>query len=69
MGMRSLPVMRCRCKLQLYVTGGGSAVEFLLVNTNGGGKWTFPKGAPETSLSHSQAAEREAGKKPVPRAD
>jgi len=38
----------------------GSAVEFLLVNTNGGGKWTFPKGAPAASLSHSQAAEREA---------
>jgi 8-oxo-dGTP pyrophosphatase MutT (NUDIX family) len=38
----------------------GSSVEFLLVNTNGGGKWTFPKGAPEASMSHSQAAEREA---------
>ena len=36
------------------------AVEFLLVNTNGGSKWTFPKGAPEPRLSHSQAAEREA---------
>jgi ADP-ribose pyrophosphatase YjhB (NUDIX family) len=30
------------------------------VNTNGGGKWTFPKGDPESSLSHGQAAEREA---------
>ena len=38
----------------------GPSVEFLLVNTNGGGKWTFPKGDPEPSLSHSQAAEREA---------
>lgn len=38
----------------------GSAVEFLLVNTNGGGKWTFPKGDPDPRLSHSQAAEREA---------
>ena len=38
----------------------GSAIEFLLVNTNGGVKWTFPKGAPERSRSHSQAAEREA---------
>jgi 8-oxo-dGTP pyrophosphatase MutT (NUDIX family) len=38
----------------------GPLVEFLLVNTNGGGKWTFPKGEPESSLSHSQAAEREA---------
>lgn len=34
--------------------------EFLLVNTNGGSKWTFPKGAPDNHLSHSQAAEREA---------
>ena len=37
-----------------------SHIEFLLVNTNGGGKWTFPKGAPDDHLSHSQAAEREA---------
>ena len=35
-------------------------VEFLLVNTNGGNKWTFPKGSPDAQLSHSQAAEREA---------
>ena len=38
----------------------GPGVEFLLVHTNGGNKWTFPKGSPETHLSHSQAAEREA---------
>jgi 8-oxo-dGTP pyrophosphatase MutT (NUDIX family) len=38
----------------------GNAVEFLLVNTNGGNKWTFPKGSPDARLSHSQAAEREA---------
>ena len=38
----------------------GDAIEFLLVNTNGGNKWTFPKGAPERTLSHSQAAEQEA---------
>ena len=37
-----------------------SHAEFLLVNTNGGHKWTFPKGAPDNHLSHSQAAEREA---------
>jgi len=36
------------------------SVEFLLVNTNGGAKWTFPKGAPERFMSHSQAAAREA---------
>lgn len=38
----------------------GKSVEFLLVNTNGGNKWTFPKGSPEARLSHSQSAEREA---------
>jgi 8-oxo-dGTP pyrophosphatase MutT (NUDIX family) len=38
----------------------GSAVEFLLVNTNGGNKWTFPKGCTDAHLSHSQAAKREA---------
>jgi len=38
----------------------GASVEFLLVSTNGNGKWTFPKGSPESNLSHSQAAEREA---------
>ena len=38
----------------------GRGLEFLLVNTNGGAKWTFPKGAPEPGLSHSRSAEREA---------
>jgi 8-oxo-dGTP pyrophosphatase MutT (NUDIX family) len=38
----------------------GAEVEFLLVNTNGGNKWTFPKGSIDHRLSHSQAAEREA---------
>src|SRR5580698_8755318 len=38
----------------------GAAIEFLLVNTNGGNKWTFPKGSTDAKLSHSQAAEREA---------
>jgi 8-oxo-dGTP pyrophosphatase MutT (NUDIX family) len=37
-----------------------ASTEFLLVNTNGGNKWTFPKGDPEANMSHSQAAEREA---------
>src|SRR5256714_15307800 len=38
----------------------GTTIEFLLVNTNGGNKWTFPKGSTDARLSHSQAAEREA---------
>jgi 8-oxo-dGTP pyrophosphatase MutT (NUDIX family) len=37
-----------------------NSIEFLLVNTNGGNKRTFPKGALDSRLSHSQAAEREA---------
>ena len=61
MGTRELP----RFALPLQVAAvcyrwRGPLVEFLLVNTNGGNKWTFPKGAPAASLSHSQAAEREA---------
>jgi 8-oxo-dGTP pyrophosphatase MutT (NUDIX family) len=38
----------------------GNSYEFLLVNTTGGDKWTFPKGATARRLSHSEAAEREA---------
>lgn len=38
----------------------GRSIEFLLVNANSGGKWTFPKGNPESSISHSQAAAKEA---------
>jgi 8-oxo-dGTP pyrophosphatase MutT (NUDIX family) len=61
MGSRSLP----RVALPLQVGAvcyrwNDGAIEFLLVNTNGGGKWTFPKGDPMPSLSHSQAAEQEA---------
>jgi ADP-ribose pyrophosphatase YjhB (NUDIX family) len=44
----------------------GPEVEFLLVNTNGGNKWTFPKGSPDAHLSHSQAAEREAVEEAAP---
>ncbi len=39
---------------------GGNSVEFLLVRTASGDKWTFPKGMPEPNLSHSQTAEMEA---------
>src|ERR1700747_2785137 len=38
----------------------GPSVEFLLVNTNGGNKWTFPKGSTDSRLSHSHPAAREA---------
>jgi 8-oxo-dGTP pyrophosphatase MutT (NUDIX family) len=38
----------------------GNSAEFLLVNTDGGGKWTFPKGNTVHRLSHSLAARREA---------
>lgn len=38
----------------------GASVDFLLVKTTSGDKWTFPKGATARRLSHSEAAEREA---------
>ena len=38
----------------------GASFEFLLVNTNSGDRWIFPKGGTARRLSHSQAAEREA---------
>ena len=38
----------------------GQQIEFLLVRNSGGRKWTFPKGAPERHLSHSEAAQQEA---------
>jgi 8-oxo-dGTP pyrophosphatase MutT (NUDIX family) len=40
------------------VRGGG--IEFLLVRTRGGGRWTFPKGSAEAGLTHAQAAALEA---------
>jgi 8-oxo-dGTP pyrophosphatase MutT (NUDIX family) len=55
-GSRSLPVQVAA----ICYRKRGAFVEFLLVKTNSGSKWTFPKGAPEARLSHSQAAEREA---------
>jgi len=42
-----------------YRVQGGSP-QFLLVNSNGGNKWTFPKGNPEQRFSHSEAAKQEA---------
>jgi len=35
-------------------------IEFLLVQTRGGGRWTFPKGSTEPGLTHAQAAALEA---------
>jgi 8-oxo-dGTP pyrophosphatase MutT (NUDIX family) len=40
------------------VRDGG--IEFLLVRTRGGGRWTFPKGSTEPGLTHAQAAALEA---------
>src|ERR1035438_5231671 len=36
------------------------AIEFLLVQTRGRGRWTFPKGSAEPGLTHAQAAAIEA---------
>jgi 8-oxo-dGTP pyrophosphatase MutT (NUDIX family) len=38
----------------------GKGIEFLLVRTRGGGRWTFPKGSAEPGLTHAQAAALEA---------
>jgi 8-oxo-dGTP pyrophosphatase MutT (NUDIX family) len=37
-----------------------SGIEFLLVQTRGSGRWTFPKGSAEPGLTHAQAAALEA---------
>ncbi len=61
--MKPSPISKHRLPLQVAAVcfrRRGSSIEFLLVNTNGGGKWTFPKGAPQPHLSHSQSAEIEA---------
>jgi 8-oxo-dGTP pyrophosphatase MutT (NUDIX family) len=38
----------------------GGEIEFLLVQTRGCGRWTFPKGGTERGLTHAQAAALEA---------
>ena len=38
----------------------GTGIEFLLVQTRGSGRWTFPKGSAEPGLTHAQAAALEA---------
>jgi 8-oxo-dGTP pyrophosphatase MutT (NUDIX family) len=35
-------------------------IEFLLIQTRGSGRWTFPKGSAEAGLTHAQAAALEA---------
>ena len=40
----------------------GPSVEFLLVNTNGGGKWTFPKGDPESAVTRPGGGTRSLGR-------
>ena len=37
-----------------------AGIEFLLVQTRGSGRWTFPKGGAEPGLTHAQAAALEA---------
>jgi 8-oxo-dGTP pyrophosphatase MutT (NUDIX family) len=38
----------------------GTTIEFLLVQTRGSGRWTFPKGGVEAGLTHAQLAALEA---------
>ncbi len=59
-GAKSLPLQVAAICYRRPAASDGNSVEFLLVNTNGGNKWTFPKGSTDAHLSHSQAAEREA---------
>jgi 8-oxo-dGTP pyrophosphatase MutT (NUDIX family) len=52
----------CECEqvaAVCYRVRDGS-VEFLLIRTRGGGRWTFPKGSAEPGLTHAQAAALEA---------
>jgi 8-oxo-dGTP pyrophosphatase MutT (NUDIX family) len=61
--MGSKPAVKLALPLQtaaICYRRRGTTLEFLLVNTSGGGKWTFPKGDPDPDLSHSGAAAREA---------
>jgi 8-oxo-dGTP pyrophosphatase MutT (NUDIX family) len=39
---------------------GKKGIEFLLVQTRSGARWTFPKGSAEPGLTHAQAAALEA---------
>lgn len=55
---RRLTSLPCQVAAVCY-RNGSSGIEFLLVTTDGG-KWTFPKGAIEPDLSHSEAAANEA---------
>jgi 8-oxo-dGTP pyrophosphatase MutT (NUDIX family) len=52
----------CECEqvaAVCYRVGRGG-IEFLLVQTRGSGRWTFPKGSAEPGLTHAQAAALEA---------
>ncbi len=53
---------RCECEQVAAVCyrWRGSSIEFLLVRTRSGGRWTFPKGGAEPGLTHAQAAALEA---------
>ena len=56
----------CRCRWPRSVIAVGTAVEFLLVNTNGGAKWTFPKGAPRQLFRTARPPSAKPRKKPAP---
>jgi 8-oxo-dGTP pyrophosphatase MutT (NUDIX family) len=52
----------CECEqvaAVCYRVNNGT-IEFLLVRTSGGERWTFPKGSAEPGLTHAQAAALEA---------
>ncbi len=61
--VRLLQLRRLRERVQVAAVCyrvGRKGIEFLLVQTRGSGRWTFPKGGTEPGLTHAQAAAVEA---------
>jgi len=53
-------VLECEQVAAVCYRVRGGTIEFLLVQTRGSGRWTFPKGSAEPGLTHAQAAAIEA---------
>jgi 8-oxo-dGTP pyrophosphatase MutT (NUDIX family) len=61
--VRMSQLLRLRERIQVAAVCyrvGRKGIEFLLVQTRGSGRWTFPKGGVEPGLTHAQAAALEA---------
>jgi 8-oxo-dGTP pyrophosphatase MutT (NUDIX family) len=53
-------IRECKQVAAVCYRGRRGAIEFLLVQTRGSRRWTFPKGSAEPGLTHAQAAALEA---------